>query len=374
MGFRLLIADDSQIQVESILSYVDWTKLGVTEIRTASDGKEAYDIAMEFRPHIVILDIEMPRMDGLELARNLKELGMRVKMIFISCHEKFIYAQKAMEYGGCAYILKPISYTQIESTAREVIDEINREQRYKSMRTESLSRQEEFERNFDPSGDKGEKQDIFTIQQEIMDFIELGNGDEVEEYFKQKYFVGLNHKNFDYIKYLCYSITNALQLVVKTKGVDLAKLFGNDNILWDKLAGFDTGEDIINWLTNLLTLMVKHIIELEEDKYEKLTEKIKERIDSDLYSIESVEQVTRELNVSAGHAKNVFKKCTGITIFDYLFEKRMNEAQRLLDQTDMHIYEIAEKLGYSSQAYFSIAFRKQFGMKPNDYRKGRGEV
>jgi len=374
MGFRLLIADDSEIQVQSILSYVDWKELGVTDIKTAGDGKEAHDIAIEFRPHIVILDIEMPRMDGLELARNLREFDKSIKMIFISCHEKFAYVQKAMEYGGYAYILKPISYEQIENTAREVIDELRSEQSFAYIRTKSLHRQEEFEQNLDLNAGTDKKLDIFSIQQEIMGFIEQSKGDEVEEHFKNKYFVGLNHKSFDYIKYLCYSIANALQLVVKTKDVDLVKLFGNDNILWDKLATFTKGEDIINWLTNLLTLMVKHIIELEEDKYEKLTEKIKERIDSDLYSIESVEQVTRELNVSAGHAKNVFKKCTGITIFDYLFEKRMNEAERLLTETDMHIYEIAEKLGYSSQAYFSIAFRKKFGTKPNDYRKGREEV
>ena len=124
MGFRLLVADDNEIQIESILSFVDWAKLGVTEIKTARDGMEAYDIILEFRPHILILDIEMPRMDGLELARNLKESDIRIKVIFISCHEKFDYVKKAMSYGGSNYLLKPISYAEIEETAREVIDEL----------------------------------------------------------------------------------------------------------------------------------------------------------------------------------------------------------------------------------------------------------
>ncbi len=370
MGFRLLIADDNEIQIDSILTYVDWAKLGVSEIKTACDGLEAYDIALKFRPHILILDVEMPGIDGLELARLIKESGMNIKMIFISCHEKFAYVQKAMLYGGYAYILKPISYAEIENIAGDVIEELSKEINIETMRTEFLNRQNEFNKNFElKSGE--DKPDIFIIQQEILDFVERTRDGLASDYFKNKYFDGIHTHNFEYVKYVCYTIANALGLVIKTKDIDLTKIFGNDNIIWDKLATFTKSYDIINWLTNFLHLMINHIIELDEDKYEKLVEGIKNRIDSDVYTIESVEQIARELNVSPSHAKNVFKKCTGTTIFDYLFYKRMNEAKKLLDETDMHIYEIAEKLGYSSQAYFSIAFRKHFGMKPNDYRKGR---
>lgn len=85
-------------------------------------------------------------------------------------------------------------------------------------------------------------------------------------------------------------------------------------------------------------------------------------------------QLARELNISPSHAKNIFKKYTGITIFDYLFEKRMMEAKRLIDEGNLRIHEIAENLGYSSQAYFTIAFRKQFGMNPRDYKKNKGQI
>ena len=119
--------------------------------------------------------------------------------------------------------------------------------------------------------------------------------------------------------------------------------------------------------------MVKHITSIQEDKYTKLANEIRNHIDSDIYSVESAEQLARKLNVSVSHVKNVFKRCTGITIFDYLFEKRMNEEKRLLNDQDLHIYEIADKIGYKSKAYFSTSFQKQFGVNPNDYRKGRGQ-
>lgn len=372
MSFRLLIADDSEIQVESILSYVNWTNLGVSDIRTARDGMEALEIAEEFKPHIVILDVEMPRLDGLELARMLRERDTKTKLIFISCHEKFAYAQKAMSYGGCAYILKPISYTEIEDVARNVIEELSREHSYNSIRSEFLHRQEEFEKSFDLREETGDdKLDIFVIQQEILKFIEKENDEEIVSYFNEKYFSHLKTKSFDYTKYLCYSIVNGLQLVSKTKDVDMGKIFGSDEIFWDKLATFDNESDIVHWLSNLLHLMVKHIISMEQDKYKKLVNSIKLGIDKDIYGVESVEQIARDLNISSSHAKNIFKKYTGITIFDYLFEKRMNEAKKLLRETDLHVYEIAERLGYRSKAYFSSAFQKYTGRNPNEYRKGK---
>ena len=373
MGFRLLIADDSEIQIESILSYVNWKELDVTDIMTARDGMEALEISKEFRPHIAIIDVEMPKLDGLELARQLRASDKRIKMIFISCHEKFAYAQKAMSYGGSAYILKPISSDELYDTAKNILDELSFEEDYTSISSEFLDRQAKFEKSFYPvDKPESDKLDIFVIQKEILSFVEDGNADNIVPYFNNKYFAALAHKSFDYTKYLCYSIINALQLVSRLKGADMGKIFGSDDIFWDKLATFENGEDIINWLKNLLCLMVKHIIEIEGDKNKKLVNDIQAKINNNLYDIESVEQIAKELNISSSHAKNVFKKYTGITIFDYLFEKRMKEAEKLLSETDLHIYQIAEKVGYKSKAYFSTAFQKYTGTTPNEYRKERG--
>ena len=371
MDYRLLIADDSEIQVESILTYVNWQDFGVSQIRTARDGEEALSVYREFRPHIVILDVEMPKLDGLELARIIREQDTKVKMIFISCHEKFSYAQKAMSYGGCAYILKPISYVEIEDVARNVISELDHEYRTLTLNSTFLHRQEEFDRQF-ASGDTDSngKLDIFSIKEEIQRFIDNGNED-VEEFFKDKYFS--SNMDFDRTKYLCYTIVNALQLVSKSCGIDMDKLFGTDEIFWNKIATFDKSEDIIHWLCNLLHYMVKHIITIDEDKYKRLVNEIKSKIDRSIYEIDTVEQIAKELNISSSHAKNVFKKYTGITIFDYLFEKRMDEAKKLLSDTDLHIYQIAEKLGYRSKAYFSSAFQKYTGVTPNAWRKDKSQ-
>ena len=71
------------------------------------------------------------------------------------------------------------------------------------------------------------------------------------------------------------------------------------------------------------------------------------------------------------HANVIFKQYTQMTIFEYLVEKRMSEAKRMLRGTDKKIYEIAKDVGYSSNTYFSTAFKKNIGVTPQQYRDGK---
>lgn len=371
MKLRLLIADDNAIQIESILTYVNWEELGITEIKTSKDGEECYEIAKSFKPHIVILDIEMPRCDGMELAQRLRRLDKKVKLIFITCHEKFEYAKKAIEFGASAYILKPISYRELKEVAKNVTFELKREMQSVEWEKEYLKKQQQIDYEIVDENDKIEKLDIFEIKDEILDLIEKRKEEEIISFFKEKYFFEISEKSFSYAKYICYSILNALHLAAKSKNVNIEDLFDSSVIVWDKLATFNNSEEIVNWLLNLSFMIIKHIKQLEENVHQKLVYDIKTMIDQSLYTIESVEQIARTLKVSSSYAKNTFKKYMGITIFDYLFEKRMQEAKNMLEYTDMRIYEIAEKLGYKSKAYFSSAFQKYTGITPNEYRKQR---
>ena len=369
MKFRLLIADDNEIQIESILTYIDKEDFDIGEIRTAEDGMECIEIARKFKPHIVITDVEMPNLNGLELAQRLREMDSRIKLIFISCHDKFEYAQKAMMYGARAYILKPFMHQDIQKVISQVVLELNEELSIDSMRTEFMEKQKKFESEFDIKETDDKKLDVLTIQEDILEFVEREDVKGVSEYFNQKYFLGALEKNFTYTKYVCYSIVIALHMVARTKGISIDALFGSDEILWDKLASFKNKEELINWLSNLIYMLVKHIIETNNNNYHKIANDIKNIIDTRIYDIESVEQIANELKISVSYAKRIFKKQTGITIFDYLFERRMKEAKLLLKDPYLCVYEIADKLGYKSKTYFATAFQKYTGMTPNEYRK-----
>lgn len=371
MDIRLLIADDNAIQIDSILLYVDWKALGVTQIKTASDGEQCYEIAKEFLPHIVIADIEMPRMDGMELAAKLKEFDKNINLIFITCHENFKYAQQAIALGVAAYILKPISYDEIGEVARDIIFKIEEEKEKEEHEILFSRKQREIEKDFYEFFDEYNRLDVLKIYDA---FIELLNAESVDvvTYLKEQHFRYLSEQSFAYTKYMCYTMINAIQLVAKVKNIDLDDLFGQ-GMIWDKLATFTDKDDIVNWLANFMQMVFLHINQDEKISYKKVAHDIKNVIDNDLYEISNISYVSEKLQISSSYAGRMFKKAYGITIFDYLFEKRMQEAKRLLEDPYMKVYEIAEKLGYSNKAYFSSTFQKYWGMTPSEFRKSKSD-
>jgi len=371
MEIRLLIADDNAIQIDSILLYVDWKALGVTEIRTATDGKECFEIAKEFFPHIVIADIEMPNMNGMELAAKLKEFDKNINLIFITCHENFKYAQKAIDLGVAAYILKPIQYTKIDEVARELIFKIKEENKEEKHRLLVSKKQEQIEKDFVSSFDEYNRLDVMEIHNAFLEMLNDENKN-IVQFLNEHYFKYSDKQSFAYTKYMCYTMINAMLLVAKVKNVNLEELFEAE-IIWNKLATFSDKNELVNWLENLLKMVFSHIEENEKNVYMKVARDIKSVIDNNLYEIDNISEVSSRLQISLSHAGRMFKKAYGITIFDYLFERRMQEAKRLLEDPYIKIYEIAEKLGYSNNAYFSSAFQKYTGMTPSEFRKSKSD-
>lgn len=82
----------------------------------------------------------------------------------------------------------------------------------------------------------------------------------------------------------------------------------------------------------------------------------------------SVNRLSELLNYSPNHLGSVFKRAYGMSINDHLAKHRVNEAMRLMDQRHMMIYEIAERVGFSDQNYFSKTFKKYVGVSPSEYR------
>jgi two-component system, response regulator YesN len=135
---KMIIADDEALVREGIRNILNWQEYNINVVGEASDGKEAYDLCRELKPDILFTDIRMPFMDGLEVARKLKDQDIELKIIIFSGIQDFNYAKTAVGLNADGYILKPLDIKELKVVVKKVIDKINidksREERLQKLR------------------------------------------------------------------------------------------------------------------------------------------------------------------------------------------------------------------------------------------------
>ena len=123
-----ILADDEEIVRSSMAKWIPWKELGIKLAGLAADGEEAYDLIVQLHPDIVITDIKMPKLDGLELIKKVHKKLKDTEFIILSGFSEFEYAQTAMRYGVKHYMLKPALKEELKESLLEVKAEIEERQ------------------------------------------------------------------------------------------------------------------------------------------------------------------------------------------------------------------------------------------------------
>lgn len=118
---KVLIADDEIFTREGIIEQIPWDELSITEIQQAYDGLNALDIASAFKPDILLTDVRMPRMDGIELSFKLRELYPSCEIIFMSGYSDKEYLKSAIRLKAVSYVEKPIDIDELETALRNAV-------------------------------------------------------------------------------------------------------------------------------------------------------------------------------------------------------------------------------------------------------------
>lgn len=124
---KMVLIDDEFSTLDLLEKIIDWKALGVEIVGKAQDGNTALEIIDEKKPDIIIVDIKMPYMDGLELISLLRKKKLKVKIIILSAYGEFEYAQKALSEGVSGYLLKPVDEQKLEVQVKKLIQEIEEE-------------------------------------------------------------------------------------------------------------------------------------------------------------------------------------------------------------------------------------------------------
>ncbi|MUG65108.1 response regulator [Paenibacillus campinasensis] len=120
--YSIFLVDDEELELEMIRDFIRWEEMGIYVAGTALNGRDAMEKIEVIQPDIVLTDVQMPIMDGLELAKQVSEQFDWIQFVFLTGHDEFDYVKSALNVGAVGYLLKPLDLSEIVS----VIDKVKR--------------------------------------------------------------------------------------------------------------------------------------------------------------------------------------------------------------------------------------------------------
>src|SRR5690554_2219629 len=124
--YKLVIVDDEDEIRQALSNYIPWSEMGFEFVNSFSNGKDAYNYFKEHEIDVLLCDIKMPVMSGIELAEKIHKENLDCKIVFLSAHKEFDYARKALAYGFEDYLLKPTKYQELLAVFEKVKAKMNK--------------------------------------------------------------------------------------------------------------------------------------------------------------------------------------------------------------------------------------------------------
>ncbi len=136
--YRLLIVEDELWLRKRLVSTIEWSSYGISEVYEAEDGETGLSLAMKVEPDILITDIQMPELSGIDLMKALNESSVFPKTIVVSGYDDFEYAQQALQMGAINYLLKPVEEEELLKTVLKCVKELRQERENKNILNRQL--------------------------------------------------------------------------------------------------------------------------------------------------------------------------------------------------------------------------------------------
>ncbi|KMY48786.1 response regulator transcription factor [Peribacillus loiseleuriae] len=373
---KVLIADDELIVRKGLIATVDWAKFGMEVIADAPNGQKAWELFQEHSPEVVITDIVMPEMNGIELARNIKQISPATKILLLSCHRDFTFAQEGLNIGASGYLLKTAFQDKdFEEYLGRFENEINHANIQTPVSSANLVKGfYEWLCGFDNFFPKLLGELFFKDWQWMQKsfYIYLVYGLNNNELFHNKW--SSDEKQFAKIycgqDQLFIFIPEKAQedfehLLVEARTIDPA-------IRW-KVNGLNQGMN--EWMEGVSNLYHKFKFEkqfkLSMDDWpfpiQKAVQIIIQQLDEPLSS----SYVANEVGLSRSHFSTMFKKTVGENFITFIEKLKVQSACNLLENTSLPLQEIGEKIGIQDGKYFSKWFKKCIGSAPSEYRQNK---
>lgn len=398
MSFKVLVADDEYMIRRGIISFLKKYE-DFEVVAEAEDGEMALEAAMQKPVDVYFVDINMPFLNGLQFIEKLKEVSPKALVVIITGYDRFEYAREALKLGTFEYVLKPLmedSFHEMILRVRDKLVRDNCENKYLEWAKSTLIENRSY---LVADFLKNMLEGHFTGEEilERSSYLEI----EIPENFAVTV-VRLEHQgtadvkgewNDDLLFFVAQNVANEIFNNIDRPG-SYRNAYGDLVILSQKSG--EPGEQlgrycrlVEQYLPVKCTVVQKTGTGLDglSEKYQEAVQQLGEMmgISSVVKEVRSyveqnywredfsLQEAADEVNLSVQYLSKLFRKEMGVTFVDYLTSVRIRKSIDLFQEEDLKIYEIAEKVGYATQHYFSNVFKKNLGVSPAEYRKRMNE-
>lgn len=335
--YKVLLADDEFYVRVMIRQAVCWEELGFTIVAEAENGEEALEMAQQCIPDLVIADIEMPFLDGLKLAETLLQRRPELRVIFLTCHDRFEYARRAIRCGVEDYLLKPIVPEELTRALLKVRDALDIQTRGMDQTVWTVSTYSLLLEKFEKSLSTGDCGKIGEFLADLFRSAEKGS--------------------------MPCSAQAMIQMLMKivesycaAKQIDFCwneeELTSEEfiQLTLDKVCGVGAGIE-----------RQKQLI-LDTQGY------ITAHLGDPGLSLSSI---ARSVYVNPSYLSRVYNQETGESISTFIRDARLSRAVKLIKNGAQNVEGVAEEVGFRNAGYFSRCFKERYGISPVDMMKRR---
>jgi two-component system response regulator YesN len=398
--WKVLIADDEPKIRRGLRASIERLRPDMTVVAEAEDGEMALDLVKREKPDILMIDVRMPFLNGIELIERIREMHSDCIIIVVSGHDEFEYAKRALQLKVFEYVLKPVPREVLASVLERAEAELSGTRRlnqYLGWAREQLERnmpllREQFLRdwvNGRLSRTEIEAQSAFLS-------IGVSDRSSMAVIHVVERFLSMDPAREKERRVAVLAVRKVAEEALQSFPPLSAFLDEHDNIV--VLAGASGGPDWVEAVGRIETRVNRSLSQAlvvaqkpvsggadgVPETYESLAAEVAEKsshrtlvllaqkyIDSHFAEPElSLEETAGTVGISPGYLSRLLKQETGFSFIDYLTRVRITRAVQLMNDPARKVYEVAEAVGYQSQHYFSRAFKKVFGRSPMEYRKG----
>lgn len=387
--WRILIADDEPKIRAGLRSQIERMGLDVVICGEAEDGEIALELTERKRPDIVLVDINMPFVNGLDFIRAISRTRQDVRIIVITGYDKFEYARAAVDLKVQAYLLKPVDLEELRHVliaCMEALESERERNRHFEWAISQINERRDFLREEflrDAAAGRLEEDEIndfgvyfdFPRHAEMKLMVisaQMSGGDKpwshiLRQYALQDSLESRLPEGLSFHCLFCDDLNHVLALYIADDGAERAL---------EEIARQTLGST-----ADVTVEPVKDLTALAE-AYDLAIERMTERADlspivsatrnyiAEHYPDSALDltKVAGALSVHPVYLSRLMKQELGMSFARYLTHVRIGRAVELMRDANLKIWQVAQQVGYSGPNYFSAAFKKVLGVSPAEYR------